>query len=276
MKAIKKINNNIAICLDSKNNELVAIGKGIGFPNMPYEIKDLSVIERTFYDLNPAFVQVTSDIPNKMIELSAQVVDEIKNSTALRVSSNLVFTLADHITFAVKRTREGIHLDTPLQYDIETLYAEYYKAGKIALKIFNQHLDTKLPATEASNLALHFLNAEKSNKRRNGRSAEDAIVNDLADIVAEHFQLYIDRHSFSYSRFATHIQYLLERQDKGVSIHSINTKMFEEMRAQYPDTFDCAQKIAAYLRDQTGFGLDSEEELYLMMHINRLRGRAQK
>lgn len=31
MKVIKKINNNVAICLDSSNNELIALGKGIGF-----------------------------------------------------------------------------------------------------------------------------------------------------------------------------------------------------------------------------------------------------
>ena len=40
MKAIKKINNNVAICLDSHNRELVAFGKGIGFPKMPYSIQE--------------------------------------------------------------------------------------------------------------------------------------------------------------------------------------------------------------------------------------------
>lgn len=50
MKVVKKINNNVAICLDSNNCELVAFGKGIGFPKMPYEIQDLSLIDRTFYD----------------------------------------------------------------------------------------------------------------------------------------------------------------------------------------------------------------------------------
>ena len=34
MKVVKKINNNVAICLDSNNCELVAFGKGIGFPKI--------------------------------------------------------------------------------------------------------------------------------------------------------------------------------------------------------------------------------------------------
>lgn len=37
MRVIKKINNNVALCLDSDNHELIAFGKGIGFPQIPYE-----------------------------------------------------------------------------------------------------------------------------------------------------------------------------------------------------------------------------------------------
>ena len=52
MQVIKKINNNFAICVDGEGNELIAFGKGIGFPKVPYEIEDLSVINRTFYDID--------------------------------------------------------------------------------------------------------------------------------------------------------------------------------------------------------------------------------
>lgn len=38
MKVIKNINNNVSLCLDSKNNEVIAFGKGIGFTKPPYEI----------------------------------------------------------------------------------------------------------------------------------------------------------------------------------------------------------------------------------------------
>ena len=46
MKVIKKINNNIAIAVDGENNEVIVFAKGIGYGNIPYEIKDLSVIEQ--------------------------------------------------------------------------------------------------------------------------------------------------------------------------------------------------------------------------------------
>ena len=42
MIVLKKINNNVAICRDGNQRELIAIGRGIGFPPTPYELTDLS------------------------------------------------------------------------------------------------------------------------------------------------------------------------------------------------------------------------------------------
>ena len=38
MRVIKNIHNNISLCLDSKGNEVIAFGKGIGFRKPPYDI----------------------------------------------------------------------------------------------------------------------------------------------------------------------------------------------------------------------------------------------
>ena len=41
MKVVKCINNNVAICLDDDNNELVAFGKGIGFKNNVIKLSEI-------------------------------------------------------------------------------------------------------------------------------------------------------------------------------------------------------------------------------------------
>ncbi|MBM6842114.1 hypothetical protein H6A03_11405 [[Clostridium] spiroforme] len=40
MRVLRTINNNIVICLDNNNNEIVAFGKGIGFSKKPNEKLD--------------------------------------------------------------------------------------------------------------------------------------------------------------------------------------------------------------------------------------------
>ena len=63
MRVIKKINNNVAVCLDGNNNELIAFGRGIGFKPTPYELTDLSVIERTYYGISPEYLGLLTEIP---------------------------------------------------------------------------------------------------------------------------------------------------------------------------------------------------------------------
>lgn len=63
MRVVKKVNNNVAVCIDSNGKELIAFGRGIGFPKTPYELDDLSKIDMTFYKLNRHFELLLTEIP---------------------------------------------------------------------------------------------------------------------------------------------------------------------------------------------------------------------
>lgn len=38
MRAVRSVNNNIAFCIDSLGNEVIAMGKGIGYGELPREV----------------------------------------------------------------------------------------------------------------------------------------------------------------------------------------------------------------------------------------------
>ncbi|GEL15142.1 PRD domain-containing protein [Pediococcus cellicola] len=273
MKAIKKINNNTAVCLDSQNHELIAIGRGIGFHEMPYEISDLSAIQRTFYNVDSMYIDLASEIPDDILETAAQIVDMVRLKVEAPINSNLVFTLADHIKFAIERRNKGMVITAPMQYDIQQLYGDEYQLGLKALKIVNQNLEIRLPSEEATNLALHFINAKAMTAKEIKNEENDDLISDITDIVSGHFEIYIDKHSFNYSRFVTHLQYLLKRQDQGVFIKSSNKELYENLVKKFPKTNECVEKIAQFLQDRVGFELEKEEKLYLILHVNRLCSR---
>ena len=107
MKVVRKINNNVAICVDSNGNELVAFGKGIGFPKMPYEIDDLSKIDRTFYNISNNLLGLINELPENIIAFSTQIFSYI-NSLDYDYNQNVILTMADHIDFCLNRYRKGI------------------------------------------------------------------------------------------------------------------------------------------------------------------------
>lgn len=69
------------------------------------------------------------------------------------------------------------------------------------------------------------------------------------------------------------MQYLLKRKEKDISIISENEKMFEMMKTEYQETYDCVLEIKRYIEEKLGWNPSNEELLYLMLHVNRLCSR---
>ncbi len=147
MKVIKNINNNISLCLDSRNNEVVAFGKGIGFTKPPYDVP-LSKIDRTFYDVDEEQLAVLKRIPEDVLEAAAEIVDLANEKMDNQFRENVVFTLADHIDFSVQRYRKNINIKLPLLYEVRQLYPGESELGKQALDILKKRLKVSLPRSK--------------------------------------------------------------------------------------------------------------------------------
>lgn len=269
MKVIKNINNNVSICLDSTGQQVVAFGKGIGFCKPPYEL-DIAKVQRTFYDIDPMYIQMIQHIPVEMIELSAQIIDYARNKVEYLMNSSIVFTLADHLTFALQRFQKNMNIDMPIYYDVKSLYEEEYAIGIYALKLVDQKYQIKLPKEEITSIALHLINAAAMAKNKEKKQSSEDAINHIKTLIEEHFQITISEDDFNYSRFVSHLQYLLKRGKQGTNIASENIQLYTSLKDGCPDVYKCARKINEYLHSVYSFTFNEEELLYLMLHINRL------
>ena len=263
----KNINNNVSLCIDSQGREVIAFGKGIGFTRPPYEVP-LTMIQRTFYNVNQAYLGVIAQIPEEIIDVSTEIVDNANQQLGDRYSANVILTLADHIQFAIKRQHEQIHLKLPLLYEVKHLYPNEMKIGIEALALINNRLNLQLPEEEAASITLHLV--DYGNKEINPSSIkEKSKLTKVTEFIETQMNIKIDKTGFNYSRFATHMYYLFERIDTDKNISSENEKMFELLKVQYPKTYDCAIAIKNILNVE----FNDEELLYLIIHINRLCSR---
>lgn len=269
MKVIKNINNNVSICLDSHGVQVVAFGKGIGFCKPPYDL-EMSKIQRTFYDIDPIYINMIQNIPSEMIDISAKIIDYARNKVEYLLNSSIVFTLADHLSFAIQRYKKNMLIDMPIYYDVKSLYEKEYEIGVYALKLIKLKLHVSLPKEEIINIALHLINAAAMAKNKGEKQNSKAVVRNIKELIENHFQIVISEEDFNYSRFVSHLQYLLKRGEKGESITTENFKMYTVLKEKFPDAYECSLKINDYLHDIYGYTFDEEELLYLMLHINRL------
>jgi beta-glucoside operon transcriptional antiterminator len=270
MKVVKKVNNNFAICLDNNGKELIAYGKGIGFPATPYELDDLSKIERTFYGIKSIYVSLIDAIPEEVIQVSSQIVDEAMIIVDRELNSNIVFTLADHITFAIQRKRDKMNFKTSFCHEIKHLYTEEMDIGYRAIALIKEKLDVDLSEEEAASIALHFINAQKIQQVVVNEIDEKEVIMDITTIIENDFAVTINREGFNYSRFVSHIQYLLKRRENDTSIVSNNQVLFATIKTEFIQAYLCANHIKEYVSDKLLWNISEEELIYMILHINRL------
>ena len=273
MMVVKKINNNVAICRDGSQRELIAFGRGIGFPPTPYELTDLSRIDRTFYNVNSKYIPLLADIPPEIVQFTADQMLALQDELPYETSSNLVLTLADHIAFAIERAGRGIYVQMPSIYEMELNYPAEVQAGRKIVAALRQKLKIKLPKGEVQGIAMHLINAQ--DKALDGtvpglEEQYDEILDRITFIIEEELGIHVRRNTFNYARFATHVQYLLKRVLEQKHIDSENLQMYQSMREEYPDISACVDKIARCLADVWSAELTEEERLYLILHVNRV------
>lgn len=272
MKVIKKINNNVALCLDNNGHELIAFGTGIGFPKVPYELTDLSKVQRTFYGVDAGFISMLETVDEGVFRVCIQIVDHARKVLGTGLTSNVVFTLADHISFSIERMHKGIEINLPLYHELACLYEKEVEVGKYACKLIRSELHEYLPDNEACAIALHLINAEEQ-PGGTGLEGSDRIISQVVRIIEGYFEIHISKEDFNYSRFESHMQYLLKRKNRNMPVSSDNRRLFQEMKEEFPQIYGCVKDIGKYFRDKLRWELSEEELLYLMLHINRLCAR---
>lgn len=274
MIVTKKINNNVAVCRDSNGRELIAFGKGIGFPQTPYTLTDLRKIERTFYNVSSQYVSLLNDIPYEVIRFTAVQLQAVQDVLPFETSSNLVFTLADHIAFAIERTQKGIYVRLPSVYEMELNYPVEVEIGRRFVAEIKKTFQVSLPKNEVQGIAMHLINAQHGSKGTSKipevEENYEEILEQTTRIIEQTLQIQVRRNTFNYARYATHIQHLLSRALEDKQIDSKNSRMYETLVREYPQASACADKISDYYQSSWNLTLSEEEKLYLIIHTNRI------
>ena len=272
MKIIKKINNNVALAQDENGRNLVAFGSGIGFPSMPYELNDLSKIERTFYDVKKEHIRMFDDADEKVISIAVDIVDYARKHINKNIGDYLYYVLVDHINFAIERFKNNVYVPMKLSNEIKFNYDKEYEVGDWAWRYINSQFNINLPKDERSIIAMHIVESEESSHQSQREVSFEDISNRVIEIISKDLDIEIDRDGFNYYRFETHLKYLLQRLDDQ-PLKSENVEMFSVMKDKYPNVYATTKDVCDYLKTYTGMNIEEEEMLYLMLHINRLTDR---
>ena len=270
LRAIKKLNNNFALCLDSSGVEMIAYGKGVGFGQFPRKL-DLEGLDGTFYNVDPQLVSMIAEMPDELFRISQEIIRYAQELTGKPIPNNFAFSLTDHIQFAIERQRKNIHVKMPFAYEIEHLYEKEFEIGAFALRRLKEELKIFLPKEEATGIALHFINNYQQYSAETATTEFEDLLQQVLLMIEDHQGLTLDRASYDCYRFSMHLRYFMKRAGEwALYTGDGEDELYTHMKDDYPDIYETMTAVQAYLEDTLHIQCSSEEQLYLMIHINRL------
>ncbi|MBP3673920.1 MAG: PRD domain-containing protein [Oscillospiraceae bacterium] len=277
MRIKKIINNNILCAVDDHGNELIVTGRGIGFQRHRGELIDPAAVEHT-YRMEEKTEQrklreLVEKIPIEHLDLTEELIADIRREIPQKLNESLLITLADHISFAIKRKQDGIEFSNPLTGSIMCYYPTEFHLGQHCLKVIRERLGVQLHADEASFIALHIVNAEL-NTNMSEMYDITKLIDGTLSVVESFYQKQFDRESLDFNRFVVHLRYFAQRLFQGKIMEDNRDENDEQFRQLIMRNckvhFECAQHIADYIRSTYQKDLSDEELTYLTIHLKRI------
>lgn len=164
MRIKKVINNNILCVIDEKGNEMIVTGRGLGFGRKVAQFVDPAQVEKVYRMEGKSgqrrLRELVEQIPLEHLDLTEDMIAEIKAAIPQPLNESLLITLADHISFAIQRKAQGIEFKNPLAGSILCYYPTEYQLGQRCLTMVKERCGVELNPDEAAFIALHIVNAE--------------------------------------------------------------------------------------------------------------------
>ncbi|MFB5678689.1 glucose PTS transporter transcription antiterminator GlcT [Paenibacillus terreus] len=275
LQVSKVLNNNVIIGIHPDYQEVVVIGKGIGFNRKSRDQISLSAAEKMFIltnqDEQEQYKQLIPQVDEKLIEIIGEVIHDIEGQVNAPLNEHIHIALTDHIAFAMKRKEQGITIHNPFLYETKEIYPEEYKLAESAVRKIRDKLNIDLGSDEIGFIALHIYSA-LTNQHISQVKEHSQLISDLVQVVEQTLDYKIPTDSLDYSRLLTHLRFALERIRRGEKVQEMH-KLDKLLNAEYPEMYMLAWKLTKIMENRLHQPVYPAEVSYLTMHLQRLQQR---
>ncbi|TDM07057.1 glucose PTS transporter transcription antiterminator GlcT [Macrococcus lamae] len=266
----KALNNNVLIA-NYYDEEVVLIGRGIGFGKKQGQRIETDKIEKIYelrgYHEQERYKTLIGMTDERVIKTVIEIVDTIKEMAYGEVNDSILLSLTDHIIFALKRLEDGIVISNPFIKETEALYPQEFDVASKVVEMLNEKLGVHFPHTEIGFIALHIHSSINNHTMREMNMMTEVVAR-AVQIIEHDLKIQVNKDSLIYARFVRHISFAVQRV-------MINDRPPEQrnleklLKLQYPTCYNVAVKIVKMMQQQLSKPVYESELVYLTMHIQQ-------
>lgn len=270
MRIFRVFNNNIVATITDDRKEAIAQGSGIGFQKKAGDLLDERKIEKLFVfhdEERTKFDKLMEDTPIEYFQIAQEIAQRAHDVLHVELSNKVLISLTDHISFAIEREKQNVHLPNLMLDEIRVLYQEEFKIGQWALSRIAIVTHIELPPDEAAYIAIHIVNAELNVGSENTTNIL-MLSKGVMDIIRSVYHIDLNEESLEASRLTTHLKFLAQR------IFTKETTGFKESEDMYDLLIHkdaklkiCMDEVSQFIQQRFAYVLSQEEQVYLMIHL---------
>lgn len=270
-EVIKTFNNNVILARQSKQ-EMILVGKGIGFgkKNGDNIVAEPGKLEKVFHELQSSsslnYLDMIPKYNKEIIGVSEEIIAKAETMLG-SLSPNIHVALVDHITFAVDRMNMSLPIENPFTEEITLLYQEEYEVAELAATLLEDRINVNIGDGEKGFIALH-LHSARTNKTIRETMGDTRLFKSCTDLIVEEMNGEHDNKRHVYRSFIPSLKTTLSlcRTQKDV-----NNPLKKEIKLKLHESYTIAQKIAKLIKEEKSLVLSDDMVAYMTIDIERIR-----
>lgn len=266
----KTLNHNAILAVSMEDNqEYILLGKGIGFGKKVSERvdapSDVSIYSLKNVTERGKAKDLVRDIPPECLEISNQILEQAEAEFG-KIDRDILFPMANHLAYAVKRMRAGEQISNPLTSDIRILFYKEYKIAELARELLKEMMHVDIMEDEIGYIALHVHSCIEDDKVATSMQMA-MVVRECVTLIEEQSGNKIDILSLDYNRLMNHVKFMFARV---VSGEVLKVNMNAYIMQNYPKAYEIASTICEHMEKLVNKPLEEVEIGYLAMHVQRV------
>lgn len=266
----KVLNHNAVIVLEpDEKREYLILGKGVGFGRKTAERIEAGP-EDTLYSLQQTSErgsarEIARSVNPECLEIAGAVLNKAARVFG-KIDRRILFPMADHLDFAVRRLLNGEEIRNPLNQDIQIMFHSEYKVALSAVPMLRRAFQIEISEDEIGFLALHVHTAIEDEKVSEALQTAQ-LVRFCISMIEQETGQHIEVMSLGYNRMMNHIRYMVTRI---LTEEPLHMNLNDYMRHTYPSSYAIAAKVCGELGRMMKRPVQEAETGYLAMHIERV------
>lgn len=270
---IKKVLSNNVVLVEERDKNYIFVGKGIGFGKRSGELlENASSVEQKFISLeglqNQDYELFLETLDPRIIEVCQKINEMARETLGHELASSVYVGLMDHISFAIKRLKDGIEIVNPFLHETRLLYPQEYRLAQKAVEMLMDTLGIEIPEAEIGFLALHF-HGGRGDRDKVKALERSMLMNKLIKVVEKKLAIQLEKDSFDYKRLFVHLSGIIDRIEEN---RSVEDAFAMEMKTLLPWEYKIAFDLSKMIQQTIRKPLPPSELGYLAIHLHKLRG----